>query len=259
MKRRFNYTGREKLTKDAVKISINKANGKPKSITAKLNVNEIQYPGDIRVYLDAYHKTDRKRFDFGRIDHIVIPEDLTIDELAYTDNLMFRLMLIDESGEQGKIIAHADRIRADEESDKKSILPVRFDDLGHQIWKLEFTGEEGGPILCINSKIPALENMVKSDPIFFMYVFPAAIREILTHMIFIDTIENPDDPAVTWQADWLKFAKMILPHEPVPELDPNKIPEGKEDIVNWIDQVVEEFCNSRTQEWISVKAKLSGD
>lgn len=259
MKRRFNYTGRKKLAKDAVKIFINKANGKPKSIDVTLNLNEKKYPEDTKIYLDAYHKTERKRFDFGKICKIAYPEDLTIDDLAYADNLMFRLMLIDESGEHGKIIAHADRIKPDDEGDKKSILPVRFDDLGQQIWKLEFTGEEGGPILCINNKIPPLENIVRSDPIFFMYVFPAAIREILMHMIFIDTIENPDDPAVTWQADWLKFAKMILPYEPVPELDPNKIGEVKEDIINWIDQIVEEFCNSRSQEWLSVKTKLTGD
>jgi hypothetical protein len=257
MKRRFNYTGREKLTKDSIKISINKTNGRPKSISAKLNLNEIKYPGSTKIYLDAYHKTDRKRFDFGRISQAVIPEDLTVDELAYTDNLMFRLMLIDESGEHGKIIAHADRIRADEEADKKPILPVRFDDLGQQIWKLEFTGEEGGPILCINNNIPALENLVKSDSVFFMYVFPAAIREILTHMIFIDTVENPEEPSVTWQNDWLKFSKMILPHEPVPDLYSNEI--TKDDVVNWIDQVIEEFCNSRRQEWESVKTKLAGD
>ncbi len=257
MKRRFNYTGREKLTKDAIKISINKTNGKPKSITAKLNLNEIKYPGDTKIYLDAYHKTDRKRFDFGNISHIAIPEDLTIDELAYTDNLMFRLMLIDESSENGKIIAHADRIRADEEANKKPILPVRFDDLGQQIWKLEFTGEEDGPILFINNKIPALENLVKTDPLFFMYVFPAAIREILTHMIFIDTVENPEEPAITWHYDWLQFSKMILPHESVPDLDPEKIDEAE--VLKWIDQVVEEFCNSRRQEWESVKKSLAGD
>lgn len=257
MKRRFNFTGREKLNKDAVKISVNKTNGKPKSIIAKLNLNEIKYPGDTRIYLDAYHKTDRKRFDFGKISHQVIPDDLTIDEMAYTDNLMFRLMLIDESGEQGKIIAHADRIRADEEADKKPILPVRFDDLGQQIWKLEFTGEEGGPILCINNKIPALENLVKTDPVFFMYVFPTAIREILTHMIFIDTVENPEEPSVTWHSDWLKFSIMILPNEPVPDLDPEDI--AKDDVVKWIDQVVEEFCNRRRHEWESAKTNLSGD
>ena len=257
MKRRFNYTGREKLTRESIKISINKTNGKPKSITPKLDLNEIKYPGDTRIYLDAYHKTDRKRFDFGKLKQVIIPEDLTIDELAYTDHLTFRLMLIDESGEHGKIIAHADRIRADEEADKKPILPVRFDDLGQQIWKLEFTGEEGGPILCINNKIPALENLVKSDPVFFMYVFPAAIKEILSHMIFIDKVENPEEPSITWHFDWLKFAKMIIPHEPVPNFDPDEY--EKDEIVSWIDQAVEEFCNSSRNEWESVKAKFTGE
>ncbi len=257
MKRRFNYTGREKLTKDAIKITVNKTNGKPKSITAKLNLNEIKYPADTKIYLDAYHKTDRKRFDLGKINQRRIPEDLTIDELAYTDNLMFRLMLIDESSDQGKIIAHADRIRADNEANKKPILPVKFEDLGQQIWKLEFTAEEDGPILCLNNKIPVLENFVKTDPIFFMYVFPAAIRVILTHMIFIDTVENPEEPPVTWHSDWLKFSKMILPHEPIPNLEQDKI--DKDEVVKWIEQVVEEFCNNRREEWESVKTRLAGE
>jgi hypothetical protein len=50
---------------------------------------------------------------------------------------------------------------------------------------------------------------------------------------------------------------MILPHEPVPDLDPDKI--NEDDVVKWIDQVVEEFCNSRRHEWESVKNKLTGD
>jgi hypothetical protein len=257
MKRKFNYTGREKLTRDSIKISTNKLDGKSKSISVNINLNEIKYSGDTKIYLDAYHKTDRKRFDFGKINERVIPEDLTIDELSYTDNLMFRLLLIDESGERGKIIAHADRIRADENADKKPILPVRFDDLGQQVWKLEFMGDEGGPILCVNSNIPAVENLVKSDSVFFMFVFPAAIREILTHMIFIDKVENQEEPSVVWHSDWLKYSKIVLPNETIPNLEP----EEREDdiIISWIDQVVEEFCNSRRIEWETTKAKLMGE
>jgi hypothetical protein len=256
MKRRFNYTGREKLTRDVVKISTNKLDGKTKSISVSFDLNEIKYPSDTKIYLDAYHKTDRKRFDFGKISQRVYPDDLTIDELSYTDNLMFRLLLIDESGEHGKIIAHADRIRADEAADKKPILPVRFDDLGQQIWKLEFTGDEGGPILCVNSNIPAVEYIVKSDSVFFMFVFPAAIREILTHMIFIDKVENQEDPLVAWHYDWLMYSMTILPNESIPKLEPDE--REDENIIDWIDKVVEEFCNSRRFEWESTKAKFLG-
>lgn len=257
MKRRFNYTGREKLSKDAIRISTNKLDGKPKSISVNIHLNETKYPSETKIYLDAYHKTDRKRFDFGKISHRVNPDDLTIDELSYTDNLMFRLLLIDESGEHGKIIAHADRIRADEDADKRPILPVRFDDLGQQIWKLEFTGDEGGPILCVNSNIPAIENIVKSNSLFFMFVFPAAIREILTHMIFIDKIENQEEPSIGWHYDWLTYSKVILPNETIPKLDPDE--REDDNVVSWIDQVVEEFCNCRRFEWESTKAKLMGE
>jgi hypothetical protein len=257
MKRRFNYTGREKLTRDVIKISTNKINGKSKSISVNINLDKTKYPITTKIYLDANHKFERKRFDFGTVSQIKIPEDLSVSDLAYSENLMFRLMLVDESGEHGRIIAHADRIRADEDAEKKPILPVRFEDLGQQIWKLDFTGDEGGPVLCVNSNIPAVENLVKTDSVFFMYVFPAAIREILTYMIFIDEVENQEEPPVTWHSDWLKYSKIVLPNEPIPNLEPG----GREDddVINWIDQVVEEFCNSRRFEWEATKAKLMGE
>lgn len=257
MKRRFNYTGREKLSKEVIRISTNKLDDKVKSINVSINLNDFKYPSDTKIYLDAYHRTDRKRFDFGRIGQRVFPEDLSIDDLAYPDDLMFRLLLIDESGERGKIIAHADRIKTDEDRDKKPILPVRFIDLGQQIWKLEFNGDEGGPILCVNRNIPAVENLVKSDSFFFMFVFPAAIREILIHMIFIEKVENQEEPPVAWQSDWLSYSKIILPNETIPNLESD----DREDdlVINWIDLVVEEFCNSRRLEWEATKTKLLGD
>ena len=71
------------------------------------------------------------------------------------------------------------------------------------------------------TKIPNIETIVKSDPQFIMYVYPAVIREVLTHMVFIDGVESPSDPSLEWHADWLDFSRRVLLREGPPEiLDP---------------------------------------
>jgi len=258
MKRRFNYTGRNKLTMDKIKISLNDSDKGKKSINAKIDLSDSKYPEDARVFLDAYHKTERKRFDFGTVSEIKVPYDLTIDELAFTDNLMFRIVIVDESSKNGLIVAHADRIRTDDNLDKKPILPVSFENLNYQAWKIEFKGDSNGPILCINNQIPNIEYIVKNDPMFFIYIFHTVVKEIFLHMIFVDVVEDLEDPSTDWHADWIDFAKKLLPNEALPKSlnhhDENEF--DKETVLNWIDKIIEEFCNSKLNEWQEFKSKL---
>ena len=50
MKRRFNYTGRNKLTMDKIKISLNDSDKGKKSINAKIDLSDSKYPEDARVF-----------------------------------------------------------------------------------------------------------------------------------------------------------------------------------------------------------------
>lgn len=258
MKRRFNYTDRKRITKDMIKININRTDGMIKSINASINIDPKHYDQDDKVFIVAYHKTDRKRFDYGRINEIKEPDDLSVDELAYTDNLKFRVMIISDKTERGLIAGHADRVRPDDEIEKKSILPVSFVDLGQQIWKLDFNDSGGGPILNINKNIPFITNVSKTDPLFFMYVYPAVIKEILHHMIFFDGVENVDDPPIEWHADWLKFSKIILPNlAPPSTLQPDEEDFNSELTISWIDDIVDEFCSGR-KEWVEYITIMQG-
>jgi len=253
MKRRFNYTGRNRIPREKISIMLNRDGESVRSFTATLDLNDMNLAPEAKVYIEAYHRTENKRFNFGTVGKISPLSSTSLSGLAYTENLKFRVLVVDESSDHhGLILAHADRIRLIPETEGKSILPVEFCDLGQQIWRVIFEGDEGSPVLFINDRIPNIENISKSDPQFIIYVYPAVIREILTHMIFVDGVDSPSDPEIDWHRDWLDFSRKILSGEGHPEilgiLDPKDENFNAEDAKNWIDRIVEEFCSSRN-EW----------
>jgi hypothetical protein len=91
-----------------------------------------------------------------------------------------------------------------------------------------------------------------------MFVYPAVIREVLKHMIFVEGVDSPGDPSVDWHRDWLEFTKIILPSETHPEtLKPQDDNFDREIVLNWIGRMVEEFCYSRN-EWTQYILQLKG-
>ena len=260
MKRRFNYTNRCKIPIEKISISLDRDEGSVRSFNATMDLNAMNLSSDAKVYVEAYHRTEVRRYDFGTVGNIVHPQDTELATLAYSENLKFRVLVVDESSQHGLILAHADRIKPVSEGDRKSILPVDFSrDLRQQIWLVDFAEDEGAPVLLFNRKIPNIENIARSDPQFIMYVYPAVIREVLTHMIFVEGVESPSDPSMDWHGDWLEFARRILPGEGPPEiLNPQNKDFENGDVKGWIDKVVEEFCDSRN-EWNSYISQLMGE
>jgi hypothetical protein len=250
LKRRINYTGRRKIPRERISIIWNKDNNSEQSFSASMDLEGFDFPPDAKVYIDAYHKTDVRRYDFGTVENIIPPSDTGLAGFSYPENLKFRILIVDKSGQHGLILAHADRISPASDLDTKSILPVDFVDLGQQIWRVDFKGDEGSPILGINRNIPNIETIAKSDPQFIMYVYPAVIREVLTHMIFAEGVDSPSDPSVEWHKDWLDFSRRILPSEGPPEnLDSREEDDFESEAAReWINKVVEEFSSSRN-EW----------
>ena len=259
MRRRINYTGRRKIPREKISIILDKDNNSVRSFSANVDIDGFNFPPDAKVYIYAYHKTEVKRYDFGTIEKIVPPHDTGFAGFAYPENLKFRILIVDESGQHGLILAHADRISPLSDIDTKSILPVDFVDLGQQIWRVDFEGDGGSPILAINRNIPNIEAIAKIDPQFIMFVYPAVIREILTHMIFIDGVESPSDPSIDWHGDWLDFSKRVLPSESPPEnLNSREVDFESDAAKKWINKVVEEFSASRN-EWRKFINRMSGD
>lgn len=257
MKRTLNFTGRQKIPRRNVTLLLNREDGAARSFTARFDLSGFHFPEEARVYFEAYHRTDQKRYAFGTVGAVTTPPDTSLTNLARIENLKFRLLIVDERGRYGLILAQADGISPVHEGERRPILPVDFRDLGQQVWKVEYEGAEGAPIITLNSRLPNIQTLVKSDPLFLFFVFPSVIREVLTHMVFIDGVDSVEEPSVDWHEDWLQFARMILGGEGPPDTlnAHEKEHFDEEKAQEWIDRVVEGFCSSR-KEWSHFTAKF---
>lgn len=238
MKRSLNYTGRERIERKRISLSVIRENGAIASfVLSKLALDGLDLQEDARVYIEAYYRTELKRFDCGTSGNLRIPFAGDVRELAYPQNLKFRILVVNTA--DGKILAHADRFSPEAPPENKPILPVDFN-LDKGVWRVVYDGEEGSPTLSINCRIP--EHVARSDPQFFIYVYPAALREILTHMVFVDGVESVDEPAADWHVDWLKFCS-YLGVTPPNSLNPRSDNFRRDDAIEWIDDTVEAFWN----------------
>jgi hypothetical protein len=254
MKRRLNYTDRKKIKRENVSINFIRQNGAVVAFAVnKLDLTDLNLPPWARVYVEAYHKTELKRFDFGTAGRISHPSSPDLKGMASPENLKFRILVVNPS--DGKILAHADRISPEEPAEKKPILPVEFSDLENEIWRVEYEGDEGSPVLIINSRIPSIQNIAKQDAQFLIYVYPQVIGEVLTHMVFVDGVDSTTEPSTDWHGEWLKFVRMLGVE--IPEtLDKDDEKFSKEDALKWIKDSVTAFCNSYSNKFEEYIRKL---
>ena len=117
------------------------------------------------------------------------------------------------------------------------MLPAEPADLGQLLWKVDI--DEGlGTTLQINKDVGDWEAFARS-PLFRSLVFPAAMREVLWHVVAVRGTDQIDDQS-DWGSRWLRFAKSLPGVGEVPDaqdgnFDPN-------DWLSWIDEAVESFA-----------------
>ncbi len=243
MKRNYNFTGRKKIDLKNIQIILNRTGDVVNSFDAQLDLNKMDLPATARIVIEAYHRADLLRFDFGTIAQINKPANTDLSAFSNIDHILFRILV--EEGDTGSILAAADRVKAvndlESESQKKSIMPVQFKDLGQQIWVVSYDGDQ--PILMLNSKVPSIKEDCRHNPAFFFFVFPPVIRDILSHIFLYGNTSVDDDPDEDWQKDWITFSRKILPNYELPENA------NKDDKLKWINLVIEEFCASNPEVW----------
>jgi hypothetical protein len=257
MKRTINYTGRKRLTNNNYNIQINRNENHIESFDASFNFQELSLHPDTKLYVEAYHLSDYARYDFGTISNITNINGTDLTRLGYQDNIKFRILAVDESGKIGRIVASANGINPEKpggEAKEETLLQVEFKDIGQQIWLLRYC-DDGEPIMVINDK---LRGIAKTDIRFFVYIYPAVLREILIHLIFITKIEATND-LEGWQKDWLNFSNKISGVTHPESLNPKDQNFEENTILDWIDQVVEGFCNSHKKEWAKFIAVLEDE
>jgi hypothetical protein len=223
MSYRFNFTGRKRIPQECITITLAEGRGGPPSFDAQINLPaELQLPDHARVYVEPYVKTSAMRFAFGTVGNPEMPTSRVLTEIDVGASVLFRVKVVDETNEIGKILASANGIRPrslEDGDDRKPLLPLRIRDLGEELWKLEFS-KEAGPEIVVSNRVPGLGDMVRTSALLQGTIFPEVVRQMVGN-IFGGDVE--DD--LEWVVDWKRFLAAQLGEE----IDEDDLPESGEE------------------------------
>lgn len=218
MKRTLNWTGRRSIPLEKVLMRVvESGHGTSPYFTAEIgDLKSLGLDPGARVYVEAYVNTSSMRFDFGTVENIAPPNDLKLDELDAGGGILFRVRVVDEANEVGKILASADGIRPQAEIDRedpKALLPVAYRDLGEAIWDMDM--QPGArPQLVLNNRIATLGDLIRTDPLIQGAIIPMAVHRVLETVYLDDEYGSDDDE---WVRDWKQFAAALHGGEEIDE------------------------------------------
>lgn len=240
MIRKFNYTGRKKLSKQRVEIII--IEERPhKSFSAKIDLKGLVVADAAKIYIEPYYRSSFMRFDFGTVSEPKMPISTALTDIPSSSAIRFRVKIVDETQAHGRILYFADKIEAagpNKEDNRFSLLHIDWDkELDQQIFRLTFP-ENDFPRLELNKLIGNAKELVASDAIFRALVFPVAVR-LVAEKIARDWNEI-DKEDRSWQSMWLKFIREILHVSTVPVIEEEG--DNEDEITFWVEEVVEAFC-----------------
>lgn len=239
MIRRFNYTGRQKIKREHVSLTL--SNGGPHgSFDLHFDLSTYGLPADAKIYVEAARKTRYMRFPWGTVASPIPASDRRLTAFESADSVQFRLKVTGNGEDSGKLLASANNLctREPEEQNaqRKPLLPVKSEPLNGPLWRVDFDGTE--TILLIDDKLE--KEQIANNPAFIAAVYPSALREILQR-IYIEEFsgEYDDAEAEDWEAQWLKFAvhEMGANEPPLKYADPG----DKDEYLEWVEDVVGRF------------------
>lgn len=211
---RINSTGRRRILREHVTVRLLDAGGgQPPTFTADIKLPaELKLDTAAKVYVEPYVKSSSMRFDFGTVGQIAPPSNCVLSEIDAGATILFRVKVVDETAEVGRILAAANGIRPEDDSDgddRRPLLPVRSIDLGEEIWQLQID-KDSGPVLVVNSRIPDLIETLKRDAILQGVVYPEVVRRMV-HTLFKEGSELDDED--DWVSDWRAWIESQLGRE----------------------------------------------
>ena len=254
MKKRINSTGRKNINREHVSIYLNKATSpdRAQAFSADLSFPpQLDLDPQSSVYVEAYVRSSTMRFPYGTVGLIRPPVDTALTDIDQGAAVLFRVKVVDESAEVGKIVAAADGLRplteTEESEGRKALLPLVKIDLGEAVWRLQI---EGGamPVLQINNRIPDLRERLFDDPLLAGAIYTEALRQVLTAIFFDDQL----DDEMEWVVNWKKFIAEV---RGVPLPDEIDDEDNKNLALEIIEETVEKFVERRQFASKAIKAR----
>ncbi len=234
MLRKLNFTERTKIPRSAIRITLRRESDGVLAFDPVLDLSSVSAPASSRVYVEAHYRTSYMRFDCGTLGALVLPEDRRLSEIDSGSVVRFRVKVVDNTAHMQRIVAAADDITisasASDGGTRVPLLEVNFRDLGDVPWRVEL--EANGPVLELNNRVEGIERLARHDAAFFALVYPAAVREILTHLLVVEQYELAEETDEWWSL-WLRWAHEMTDAALPPEVEDRRL---------WIDEVASAFC-----------------
>jgi hypothetical protein len=243
VQRRFNSTGRIRITRSKIDIALEQApdlNVIP-TARASLRLEGLEVPGDAIVAIEAYYRTSSMRFACGTVSNLNVPERMVLSDIDKGGAVRFRVLVIASDG-TGRILAAADGLRPStpgDGADRQALLPMRETDIGNELWKIE-VDYRTGPVLLVNNRVSGLAAQIRTIPLLQGLILPHAFRAILQNLN--PSGESDDDDL--WGDNWRRFLTDL--GVATEAEDPN----DADSVYEWIETAVRAFSDLKEfAEW----------
>jgi hypothetical protein len=205
MKRTFNYTGRRKIGRKDVSITLRQENA-VWVFDAELRLADHHFPRNAEVWVEAHRQNLWMQWTWGTVATLRMPADRRLTEFDVPDGVLFRVRVVQPPGsEHHKLLGEADAIpfvKAGEADDRRRHLLVPVPDvLDQQLWRLDF--ESDPPRLLVNKDVKPSWKEMACSPYFTALVYPEVLRRILMRALMSDDGWTEEDEEGGWQADWV--------------------------------------------------------
>lgn len=232
MRRRVNSTGRKRIERQHVRITLGSdALGRP-LVTAKFRLDDLKLPGDGRIFLEAYRHGFVERLPYGTVKSPSAEGASVLEELG-PEGVLFRVKIVDPGS--GKMLALGRRLGAgDDTQPRQELFRVKLGDLRQEVWCVRLN-DLAAPTLLLNNRIPDIASRFRRSD-FRAHVLPAAMRMVLLELWRTDQEPDEDEPAdASWARRWWDFAEALAGEESPDVNDPTRM-------LDWIDRACAAFA-----------------
>lgn len=238
---RLNFTDRQRILREHFDIIARSHDDQP-LIEVALSFDSYAFPPNAHLYIEVTPVgiRDSHTIRCGPVTKHRIGSRYNLPPLYKQRKLRAQLFIVEP--QTARILAAStitDIIDASGHSEEpQSQLPIfRTDELEGELWKIDCTYAEDGPVLLVNQEIDDEEAFI-SDPIVQALIFPNIIREIVKWAIERHLSDVYDEAVERWLTFFHNEGLNLLS-----ELDEQKEP-SVEEIEDIAHRTATEFCKN---------------
>jgi len=165
----------------------------------RLDTEGLRLDDNLQVIIIARSGNTSIRYQLGELSSFS-REPESLEGLDMSQPFRFRMLL--HSADNPRLVASAENLRAVDDSQGESLLPMESAELGELVWRLVVSPGDG-PVLQFNSDVFPNAAAASSDTSFCSMVLPEALKQVMAVVAEDPSVfEDPESPWCEW-GDWL--------------------------------------------------------